>query len=75
LANIGYSWYAAYFTAGRKILFSWEGSRRSALFPRKQYLAACLNRWFCEVRVLWIGHGRSPEIRIIHAGILRTMSS
>ena len=38
------------FAAGRQRLFPWDGSLRSALFPRKESLAACLQQWNCEVR-------------------------
>ena len=47
---ICYSGYAPVLAAGRQILFPWDGSLRSALFPRKEYLATCLNKWICEVR-------------------------
>ena len=47
---IGHSGYVPLFAAGRQRLFPWDGSLRSALFPRKESLASCLQWWICEVR-------------------------
>ena len=46
--NIGYYRYVPEFAAGRQRLFPWDGSLRSALFPRKESLAACLQQCICE---------------------------
>jgi hypothetical protein len=51
-ADFGYYRHVPMFAAGRQKLFPWDGSLRSALFPRKEFLAACLQRWICEDRVL-----------------------
>jgi len=47
----GFSRYVPELVAGRRMLFPWDGSLRSALFPRKESPAACLKQWICEVRV------------------------
>jgi len=49
--GIGYYRYVPEHAAGRRRLFPWDGSLRSALFPRKESPAACLKQWICEVRV------------------------
>jgi hypothetical protein len=52
LANAGYSGYSPVLAAGRQRLFAWDGSLRSALFPRKESLTACLNQQLFEIRFL-----------------------
>jgi hypothetical protein len=49
LADIG-DWSVPKLAAGRWRLFPWDGSLRSALFPRKESPATCLQRWSCEGR-------------------------
>ncbi len=48
--DFGFSGYVPEFTAGRGIFFPWDGSLRSALFPREEYPAACLQQWISDVR-------------------------
>ena len=47
---IGNSWNILNLAASCQRLFPWDGSLRSALFPRKESLTARLEQWICQVR-------------------------
>jgi len=48
LPDIGYCGYVPEFVAVPQSLVPWDGSLRSALFPRNQALGNCLQQWICD---------------------------